>query len=334
MSGPKPPLHRRVLDLAEASPKLRRVRRWGARRRDTVAAAMVDAATGLHGGKPYIQLDYPPTVDNAPRYGHSRPIHARLAAIVAGHEDAYRESLALVTSYRGDLEAIAWRDEDPREPSWDNLYLPGLDGAALYAFVRARAPKRYVEVGSGNSTKFAARAKRDGGLATRIVSIDPFPRAEVDELCNEVIRRPFELVSLDLFGDLEPGDVVFFDGSHRVFMNSDTTAFFLDVLPELAAGVLVGIHDVFLPSDYPPQIAPRWYSEQYLLAAMLLGGAAWMRPVLAAYACRDEPLVRALGEIWRGEAPSPAQEDGVAFWLEIAEAGDAVTEPAAASDGR
>lgn len=49
-------------------------------------------------------------------------------------------------------------------------------------------PATYLEVGSGNSTRFARRAITVHGLRTRIVSIDPEPRAVVDELCDEVVR--------------------------------------------------------------------------------------------------------------------------------------------------
>jgi methyltransferase family protein len=70
--------------------------------------------------------------------------------------------------------------------------------------------------------------------------------------------------------ELDAGDVLFFDGSHRLFQNSDVTVFFLEVLPKLRPGVLVHIHDIFLPDDYPASWTQRLYSEQYILAAMLL----------------------------------------------------------------
>src|SRR5690606_38556794 len=141
-------------------------------------------------------------------------------------------------------------------------------------FVRDRRPARYVEVGSGQSTKVVRRAVADGDLPTWVRSIDPQPRAEVDGLCHEVLRAPLETVDLAAaFGDLAAGDVVFFDGSHRVLPGSDCVAFFLDVLPALPAGVLVGIHDVYLPDDYPPGFFELWWSEQYVLAATLLADA-------------------------------------------------------------
>src|SRR4051812_44262943 len=180
-----------------------------------------------------ITLDYPPTARNAPRYGYGQPPHPRLAALLAEHHPAYTAAIATIAGYADDLARIEVQAPDPREPSWVNGFLPGLDGAALYAFARDRAPRRYVEVGSGNSTKFVARGLRDGGATTHLTSIDPAPRAEIDELCDTVLPVPFESADLGVFDGLRAGDMVFFDGSHRVFMNADTTVFFLDVLPRL-----------------------------------------------------------------------------------------------------
>jgi hypothetical protein len=77
---------------------------------------------------------------------------------------------------------------DSLEPSWVNGWLPGLDGAAIYSFLRERRPSLYLEIGSGNSTLFAARARRDGDLPTAIVSIDPQPREDIDGMCDEIYR--------------------------------------------------------------------------------------------------------------------------------------------------
>ena len=146
---------------------------------------------------------------------------------------------------------------------------------------------------SAPATRPSSRPARcaTGGFETRIVSIDPQPRAEVDELCDRVLRVPLEAADLSVFDELSDGDVLFFDGSHRTFMNSDATVFFLEVLPRLADGVLVGVHDVFLPYDYPRDFADRYYSEQYLLAAHLIAGNPRARARAAHVLC--EPSSRA-----------------------------------------
>jgi Methyltransferase domain len=263
----------------------------------------------------YINLDYPPTVENRPRYGHGRPPHSGLEELIHAHEPSYAPTLEKIRRYADELATIEVSAADPRQPSWVRGMISGLDGASFYAFLREREPARYLEIGSGSSTKFVARAKRDGELATRIVSVDPRPRAEVDELCDEVIRKPLEAADLSLFGTLEAGDILFFDGSHRVFMNSDVAVFFLDVLPSLPAGVLVGIHDIYLPDDYPAGIADRYWSEQYPLASWLLGGAD-VEIVLPAWRVSTDPVLgHALDDLWDRPGLSPVDRHGVSFWF-------------------
>src|SRR6185436_7553661 len=123
----------------------------------------------------------------------------------------YRQRLAEILSCREALARIAPHgDPATGEPYWINGFLPGLDAAALYAFVALRAPRRYVEIGSGHSTRFAARAIRDRGLATTITTLDPAPRASVEGLAQTIVRRrledaePQEIVAL-----VAPGDLLF-----------------------------------------------------------------------------------------------------------------------------
>jgi predicted O-methyltransferase YrrM len=230
-----------------------------------------------------------------------------------------------MAAYRDELAAISLDDTNPREPHWRSDYLFGFDGASLYAFIRTRKPRRYIEIGSGNSTLFVDRARRDGDIETEIISIDPYPRREIDAICDRVVRQPLESADLSVFATLEAGDIIFMDGTHRVFMNSDVTAFFLDVLPELAPGVLVGIHDIHLPDDYRPEHNDRYFSEQYLLATYLLGETSWMRPVLPCWYVSHHTE---LGALAHSLIPAPfAEEDphGVIFWLTIAPRGQGGT---------
>src|SRR5262249_51189906 len=151
---------------------------------------------------------------------------------------------------------------DRLSPAWHNGTLPALDAMALYSFLIRLNPKQYVEIGSGNSTGFAAHAIRPHGLRTRITSIAPAPRVDVEGLCDTGIVGLLEDQPLDLFTTLGSGDVVFFDGSHFTFQNSDTVVFFLDIIPRLPAGVWVQIHDINWPNDYPPGVVDRYFSEQ------------------------------------------------------------------------
>jgi hypothetical protein len=261
-----------------------------------------------------IRIEYPTSASNSPRWNP----HPELERIIAGGAQTYRRSLETIANYRDQLVGIQLHPQDPRDPSWASEWLPPLDSAAIYAFIRSRSPAIYMEIGSGDSTKFAARACRDGQLETQIVSIDPQPRAEVDELCDRVLRVPLETADISLFHELSDGDVLFFDGSHRTFMNSDATVFFLELLPQLAGGVLVGVHDVFLPYDYPQEFADRYYSEQYLLAAHLIAGNPLLEPVLPTfYACREPELRPLTGALWSDQRLEGVEPAGTAFWLRI-----------------
>jgi len=106
-------------------------------------------------------------------------------------------------------------------------------------------PTRLTEVGSGYFTKFARRAIRKHGLATHITSIDPEPRAEIDQICDRAVRRPLEEVDLTLFDELQSGDFLFIESSHRTFTNSDVTIVFMELLPLLRQGAVILTRDIF-----------------------------------------------------------------------------------------
>jgi hypothetical protein len=184
--------------------------------------------------------------------------------------------------------------------------------------IRSWAPDRYLEIGSGFSTMVVARARRDGGLPMTITSVDPNPRADIDTVCDRVVRRSLEDVDLELFQQLTAGDVVFLDCSHRVFMNSDVAAFYFDVLPELAPGVRVGIHDILWPDDYLPEWSEYWFSEQYVLGAYLLAEAPWLVPLLPCnYASSHPDLSLVLAPLWKEPRLQGVDRRGFCFWLEI-----------------
>lgn len=253
-----------------------------------------------------------------PRWGHGAPPHQRLLDILAAGEPAYRRNLEAIVGYREALAEIPLGPGDGEEgPVWRNKWLPGLDSAAIYGLIRSRRPSLYLEVGSGMSTLFARRAIEDGGLACRIHSIDPAPRDErADTVSDRIVREPLETLDLTLFQRLEPGDVLFVDGSHRVLTNSDATVFFLDVLPELPEGVLVGIHDVLLPDDYLPEWEAFHWSEQYLMAAYLLGGGGDIELELASrYVTDYSDLSGVVEPLWSTPGLEEVDRRGFALWF-------------------
>jgi hypothetical protein len=242
------------------------------------------------------------------------PLRARLAAEKQDYIAFMTDAAALAPRF---LQIAVNEPNDPEEPWWLNGWFPGLDGISLYAMLARHKPRRFLEVGSGNSTKFARRAIRDLGLATRIISIDPHPRAEIDRICDEVIRSPCEEVSLDVFRQLGSDDIVFIDNSHRSFPGSDVTVFFTEILPILPSGCIYGVHDIFLPGDYPPIMIERYYNEQYLLAMWLLGGAQGDRILMpVAHAGREPDILQPLKGVFEApELPGIAPFGGT-FWMQ------------------
>lgn len=197
---------------------------------------------------------------------------------------------------------------------WKNHFIPALDGMSLM-WAAARSKSTFVEVGSGNSTIFIRRSLEHHGLKTKLISIDPYPRVEINALCDEVIRQPLEKMDLTIFEQLDSGDVVFIDNSHRSFMNSDVTVVMLDVLPRLKPGVLVGFHDIFLPFDYFKAWSGRAYNEQYLLGCYLLANPDYFKIQFSNYWTWSEKAhVLPLDKIWDLLGTEVRDRSASAFW--------------------
>jgi len=264
-----------------------------------------------------VEFDYPYARKTRP-WLRSLGIH-QLFRLLQASDARTAEVLDGFAGLREPLSRISARPEasdPPGTPHWDNEYLPPLDAIAIYGFLARTNPRVYLEIGSGNSTRFAARAITDHGLRTRIVSIDPDPRAEIDALCHEVLRAPLEDLEPERFTELTSEDVIFLDGSHRSFQSSDVTVFFLELLPVVPRGVLYGIHDIFLPADYPLHWVDRWYNEQYLLATYLLGGAGGDEIVLpCSHVVGQEGLRARLDPLWSLPGLKNAPRFGNSFWM-------------------
>lgn len=274
-----------------------------------------------------IPVDYP--VVPKPRYSPARTPHADLWHWFDSQRTACEASLRTMERWLPHFGAIPRVNSDASRPEWDNIWFSALDAAALYSFLAERRPSQFLEVGSGNSTKFAVQAIRDHQLKTRVTSVDPAPRIDIDALCDCVVRQPLEDVDQRLFKALGAGDCLFIDNSHRAFTNSDVTTFFLEILPALQPGVLLHVHDIFLPWDYPAEWNDRFYSEQYLLASYLLGGPQRLRLLLSnAFVSFDDSLrdlaagafrSSALGFMWDPAFRYGGVADllGTSIWFEV-----------------
>jgi hypothetical protein len=159
-----------------------------------------------------------------------------------------------------------------------NGMFESVDGEILYCMIRHFRPKRLIEVGAGVSTVLSAQAvlrNASHGDPCEFVSIDPFPtstlQAGLDGL-SELLAKPVQEVGLDVFMQLARNDILFIDSSHVVRIGGDVLYELLEILPQLAVGVVVHLHDIFMPAEYPKNWVlknKRFWSEQYLLQAFL-----------------------------------------------------------------
>ncbi|WGF86666.1 class I SAM-dependent methyltransferase [Marinivivus vitaminiproducens] len=184
-------------------------------------------------------------------------------------EAALRQVITYIFAHRAAFPSMAG---PPPQPRFTQDWFPRLDAAALYALVRFHRPRLVVEIGSGHSTRFLARAVADGDMATRIVCIDPAPRADLAGLPIRWQRSTLQMAPPDLLDEFGPGDILFVDSSHVSQPGSDVDVLIGHVLPRLPIGALVHFHDVFLPDAYPEEWAWRGYNEQTALAALIQGG--------------------------------------------------------------
>jgi predicted O-methyltransferase YrrM len=156
---------------------------------------------------------------------------------------------------------------------WNNDQFSHADAALYYALIRRFRPRRIVEVGAGHSSKLALHALRENG-AGEMLCIDPHPPAWLGSLAGPITIRQ-ELVQdtpMAVFAALQPDDMLFIDNSHISKTGSDVNHLFLRVLPRLPPGLLVQIHDICLPYEYPRYWSEEWllyWNEQYVLAALL-----------------------------------------------------------------
>ncbi len=273
-------------------------------------------ALGFPGhGKDVLRVDFPPAKEATPRWGQGHALHPELVSLISGNTPAQlellRACLAHAERYR------TWPvNEDCSRPAlpWrKNLFLTPFDQIALYGLLRHCQPKRYLEIGSGMSTRIAWQARQDGAFPMEIISIDPEPRFAVAALCDRVHQKRLEDMSGETLSSITPDTFVFFDGSHRCFPASDVTVFFLELLPRLPAGTMAHIHDIYLPADYPAETFIRYWSEQYILAAYLLGGGQRLEIILPCAHLATQSAARALLNSALG--PEAAAAGGSSFWL-------------------
>jgi hypothetical protein len=251
----------------------------------------------------FVRLHHPEVMRPRPQ-GHIYAAVERLFDHRSHAIEAFIEELGPVFGHPS-LASLPNSSTNDHEPYWDNEWFTGNDARAAFAIVAVFRPGMIVEIGSGNSTRFFRKAITTFETGSRLISIDPFPRSTVHGIADQVIQKSLLDIELDIFKELERNDILFLDGSHLALNGTDTVHFFLEILPLLKNGVLVHLHDIFLPGEYDAEMTRRGYAEQYMLAATLLNGSDWQVLLPVDWASRRNLL----------PCYYPLPRGGCSFWM-------------------
>lgn len=151
------------------------------------------------------------------------------------------------------------------------------DAEMLYNIIRLHRPQRIIEIGSGQSTlmarlAIAANRSDDPSYRCEHLCIEPYEAPWLEQVGVRVLRQRVEQVDLTLFDELQRNDILFIDSSHVIRPFGDVLFEFQEIVPRLADGVMVHVHDIFTPRDYPDswlRSERKLWNEQYLLESFL-----------------------------------------------------------------
>ncbi|WP_431284855.1 class I SAM-dependent methyltransferase [Humitalea sp. 24SJ18S-53] len=202
---------------------------------------------------------------------------------------------------------------------WDNTLFGPLDAWVLHGMVRRHRPRRILEVGCGMSTLVALRAAAmntaDGAPPCVHTCIEPYENPWLAELPVRLVRTTAETADLSLIEELEAGDILFIDSSHMIRPQGDVLTEVLHWLGRLRPGVIVHIHDVFTPRDYPDAMVRTYrffWNEQYLVEAFLAFNARFsvLLPLHHLHATHPEETARLCPQQQRPGVTPPSS-----FWI-------------------
>ena len=157
-----------------------------------------------------------------------------------------------------------------------NNFFEAGDAEIYYQMIRHFKPNKIIEIGSGHSSLLAKEAIKKNqeidNIYTKLICIEPYENNWLEEKGIDVVRQKVEEVDISIFSNLDKNDILFIDSSHVIKPQGDIVKIFLEILPKLNAGVIIHIHDIFSPRDYPEKwldIENRFFNEQYLLEGIL-----------------------------------------------------------------
>jgi predicted O-methyltransferase YrrM len=188
------------------------------------------------------------------------------------------EQLALLAkfNYNDELIKLPLEEKEKFEFYYNNGFYESGDAEYLYSIVRHLKPGKIIEIGSGYSTLITQKALlqnkiEDDTYQYKHVCIEPYEQPWLDKKV-EVVRKRVETIDKSFFEQLEANDILFIDSTHVIKPQGDVLFEYLEILPILKPGVIIHIHDIFMPKDYPDSWIideHRLWNEQYLLEAFL-----------------------------------------------------------------
>lgn len=186
-------------------------------------------------------------------------------------------------SFHKELESLPNEKTDDSQFYFDNDAFCSGDAEYWYQLIRLKKPKKIFEIGSGHSTLMAINAIKANQLEIpdyqcQHTCIEPYEMPWLENTEVNVIRKKAEDVEISFYSKLESGDILFIDSSHIIRPEGDVLFEYLQLLPTLAKGVIVHVHDIFSPHNYPDiwlKEEVRFWNEQYLLEAFLTHNTSW-----------------------------------------------------------
>lgn len=227
------------------------------------------------------------------------------------------DTARLVGGYVEELRDIP-EDHPPGQIGycWRNDFWNNADALVQYGLIRALKPKRIVEVGCGWSSLLLKRALDRNQTPCQVTQVEPYPNPALFPLFPKdwrLYQKPLQRAPFEVFESLQAGDILFYDGSHCSKPASDVNWFFFEILPRLAPGVIIHLHDIFWPNDYPAEwIFERGqtWNEQYLLQAFLMNNHDYKILIANAFLAKINP--ETLKDFYRDVQPFW----GCSFWMQ------------------
>ncbi|MFJ8102452.1 class I SAM-dependent methyltransferase [Lysinibacillus sp. NPDC096212] len=198
---------------------------------------------------------------------------------ILGVEINEKGQLSLFNDFLEPIESFYQMIHEKNELRYytQNGFFEFFDAATLYSIIKSLKPKRIIEVGSGFSSSVMLDARDKLNLNMKLTFIEPFPDrlngllTRTDKENSTIIVSKVQDVHLDIFRNLEAGDILFIDSSHVSKIGSDVNYLIFEVLPELKKGVIIHFHDIFFPFEYPKEWLYKGYywNEAYILRSFL-----------------------------------------------------------------